>query len=450
MKRAPATSKTAPFPITLRFSVPIPNTCSHFDLDKISIHLTIHPTFHDDLSQLHAVPAVYLLPGVALSVEAPNLPASLCANIARNLASHNSAHASVTPPSPASLHSALSMLFARVTTSLEELLSLESGAVERYESVDAGGSTERRIKFLLDAELAPVKTGPLVGCSRSALANTAAQLRGGRGAVERSAACAASQDCADALADSSAAATQGPKSSEKHLESSLAAHLERCQRRFPGLEYFPQAVPDLPAALVTVLKSGTVPLASATFRLKLVPSDPAWQGGSVHLQGVVTLVSCAAHGSAMHTPDADPLVPVNACSHSGARSRGMTSIRGAKRGPSGTRAPNQACTGMCAEAHVTPGAAPNGPRAASKEAGAHRRHCSAHDHRTIADVQRPLRKECPQQRPVVVPATRGDDLAAHIELLPCTAVDAAAATMVNRMLARHAAAASGVLLLCAA
>jgi hypothetical protein len=277
LQRAPQDSAHAPFPLMLRFDVDVPASCSHFDLDSIAVITTIeHRFLSASASDSDAVPpescadaaSAALLPHVRMHMESPSLPYPLRAAMAAHLCiGHRGDPAA---PRATALVATLSNVYARATTQLPELLTLVPEALERYDGVDARGSTERRTAFVLS------------------------EGKSGSGA-----------DVQDGVASASQAArSMGPvqalpaesQHSNPELQGStvtplcgLAAELARLQRRFPALE-------------CTCGSNGNRRGVSCTFRLELTPSDPAWQGGSVSLSGTAQECEAVAASGASTAP----------------------------------------------------------------------------------------------------------------------------------------------------
>ena len=168
-RRAGVTCATTPFPTPqLHLTVDPPASCSHFDLDSLSLVATVEPSFPAASDASTPVPrqcsvAVARSCTCALmrtSTAACSLHAAMAQQLCNDVDPGWRCRLTAAGPvrddgsgahqrsAAAVLHSALATVFARIETDLPELLTLVPAALERYETVNAHGSSERRVKFV--------------------------------------------------------------------------------------------------------------------------------------------------------------------------------------------------------------------------------------------------------------------------------------------------------------
>lgn len=148
LKKTPASSPSAPFPIIVTATVPSPPQASHIDVDSVTLQATIITAKATDVGNIGISSDVSNGDGqpfqVELAIVSYELPLALRDAIARELNTIRLTAAN----DGTILH--LGAVFDALARDYVHLLCLLPQCLERYEGVDAEGGTVRRVAILSD------------------------------------------------------------------------------------------------------------------------------------------------------------------------------------------------------------------------------------------------------------------------------------------------------------
>lgn len=326
LRRAPAGSPGAPFPITVQLSLasPLPEDCSHFDVDDLDVHFVLqresstdgfpsvdgspstargaerHEHCQTSTGGKHTGGEEHSVIDLSVAVTSASLPSALKQAIAHKLciaAAAPGARASSSLPSDlasarhgeggAGLADALAAAVRFAGGNLLDLLLLTPQLQEQYPSVSADGSSERRIKFAADAGADAFARG-------AAAERTAGACSEGASASDSAGAQHAKQPGSGAAHACTAVGAASPGNACA-LPQQLETALQRLRRRYSTLRY---------SAMGESVAGGLAGRAvrHAAFTVDVTPTDPDWTHEALSLTGVASLVHSGQAAAAQSLP----------------------------------------------------------------------------------------------------------------------------------------------------